>query len=84
MVARRRPDLVVLDLRMPDMDGFAVLHELRANPETSKIPVVVVTGDIDLNASEREKLKNIRILPKTDLNGDQYNHFLNEIKNELK
>ncbi|MFQ3645856.1 MAG: GAF domain-containing protein [Anaerolinea sp.] len=84
MVARRRPDLVVLDLRMPNMDGFAVLNELRANPETAKIPVMVVTGDINLNATEQEQLAHVRIVPKTQITNEQYNQFLNVIKNELK
>lgn len=39
-----RPDLVVLDLHMPCIDGLAVLSELRANSDTYGVPVVVVTG----------------------------------------
>jgi GAF domain-containing protein/DNA-binding response OmpR family regulator len=84
MVARRRPDLVVLDLRMPGMDGFEVLNELRANPETANIPVVIVTGDIDLRDDEQKLLENIRILHKTDISAEQYNGFITEIKNQLR
>jgi CheY-like chemotaxis protein len=40
---RRRPDVIVLDLKMPGMDGFAVLRELQALPATADIPVVVLT-----------------------------------------
>lgn len=38
------PNLIVLDLHMPCVDGLAVLSELRANSSTIDIPVVVVTG----------------------------------------
>ncbi len=40
-----RPQLILLDIVMPGMDGFAVLHALKANPETSSIPVIFLTGD---------------------------------------
>lgn len=46
------PALIVLDLMMPDMDGFQVIDILRANPEWRRIPVIVVTA-MDLSASER-------------------------------
>jgi CheY-like chemotaxis protein len=39
-----RPDLIVLDLKMPGMDGFEVLRQLKASPATSEIPVVVLTS----------------------------------------
>ena len=39
------PDLVLLDLHLPDMSGTALLDELRADPRTAPIPVVVVTAD---------------------------------------
>ena len=39
-----RPDMIFLDLTMPDMNGRDVLHRLKANPATSSIPVVVVTA----------------------------------------
>jgi CheY-like chemotaxis protein len=39
-----RPDVVVLDLMLPQIDGWAVLREFQARPSTRSIPVVVVTG----------------------------------------
>lgn len=83
MIARRRPSLVILDLRMPDMDGFAVLQELRNNPETAQIPVLIVTGDFDLNSTEQEQLENVRVLPKTDITPEEYNMFLKDVKAHL-
>jgi len=83
LVARRRPDLIILDLRMPEMDGFAVLQELRSNPETANIPVMVVTGEIDLNANEQELLSNIRVLHKTDISQEEYDQFIAGVRSEL-
>ncbi|HEU5154698.1 MAG TPA: response regulator, partial [Gemmatimonadales bacterium] len=48
-VDRHAPDVVVLDLNLPDMDGYAVLSQLRSRPATRKTPVIVLTakGDED-------------------------------------
>ncbi|UCC67718.1 MAG: response regulator [Armatimonadota bacterium] len=43
-VEAERPDLIVLDVMMPKMDGFEVLKRLQANPETREIPVVMLTA----------------------------------------
>lgn len=43
-IGRERPDLVVLDLLMPLMDGFEVLKRLRADPGTHDVPVIVLTA----------------------------------------
>jgi two-component system sensor histidine kinase/response regulator len=40
----QRPDMIVLDIQMPEMDGFETLRRLRANPETAKIPVIFLTA----------------------------------------
>lgn len=83
LVARRHPDLIILDLRMPDKDGFAVLDELRGNPETAKIPVLVVTGDLDLSNTEQEALEDIRVLPKTDISQEEYETFIDNVRSYL-
>jgi len=49
------PDLIILDLMMPEVDGFAVLENLKENEETRSIPVVVVTAK-ELSSEERERL----------------------------
>jgi type II secretory ATPase GspE/PulE/Tfp pilus assembly ATPase PilB-like protein/CheY-like chemotaxis protein len=48
-VDRHAPDVVVLDLNLPDMDGYSVLSQLRSRPATRKTPVIVLTakGDED-------------------------------------
>jgi two-component system, cell cycle response regulator len=51
--ARERPDLIVCDLQMPDADGFEVLRRLRADPATSRIPVVAVTAYAMVGDRER-------------------------------
>ncbi len=44
MVARQRPDLILLDIMMPKMSGFEVCKQLKSNPETRDIPIVMVTA----------------------------------------
>jgi DNA-binding response OmpR family regulator len=43
-VRREKPDLVLLDLMMPDMDGWEVYQQIKADPALREIPVVVVTA----------------------------------------
>ncbi len=54
-VDQDKPDLIILDLMMPDMDGIEVLEEVRKNPRTATIPVVFLTGISD-KAKMREAL----------------------------
>jgi CheY-like chemotaxis protein len=42
--AEKNPDVILLDLMMPEMDGRATLDKLRANPDTQGIPVILVTA----------------------------------------
>jgi threonine synthase len=58
LVRQRRPDLVVLDLMMPDLDGFAILDRLKADARTAQIPVVIVSAK-SLSAEEAERLERL-------------------------
>ncbi|HXZ89190.1 MAG TPA: response regulator [Candidatus Binataceae bacterium] len=50
-IAQERPvDIILLDLMMPDMDGFAVCRALKENPRTAEIPVIMITARDDLDA----------------------------------
>ena len=53
--AKNPPDLVVSDVMMPEMDGFAFLRTLRAKPEWGSIPVVVLTAK-DVDGEDRRRL----------------------------
>jgi DNA-binding response OmpR family regulator len=43
-VGARRPDLVILDVMLPNRSGFDILHDLRAAPETALLPVLMLTA----------------------------------------
>ena len=47
------PQLIIMDLNMPVMDGLEALNKLKGNPETAMIPVIILTARID-TASERQ------------------------------
>jgi signal transduction histidine kinase/CheY-like chemotaxis protein len=51
-----RPDLLLLDLVMPEIDGFTVVDELRSDPATAEIPIIVLTSKT-LTAGDKDRLK---------------------------
>lgn len=51
--ARLRPDLILLDIQLPVLDGYAVAGELRANPELAATPIVAVTSYAMVGDRER-------------------------------
>ena len=50
MIKQIKPDLVLLDVIMPDIDGYDVCKEIRRNPELASLPVIMLTG-LEDNAS---------------------------------
>lgn len=56
-IAERRPDVILLDLEMPVLDGFGVLDKLREDYETRSIPVIVLTAR-DVTPGERARLRD--------------------------
>jgi threonine synthase len=78
LVDRTHPDLVILDLMMPEMDGFAVLDVLRSKPETANIPVIVATAK-ELTVDEKSRLQGQ--IQSLMLKGDFLNdEFLEEVR----
>jgi CheY-like chemotaxis protein len=75
---RPLPTLILLDLMMPEMDGFEFMQELRRKPECSHIPVIVVTAK-DLSDEERRRLNGhvIQIIAK---GGHTTRELLDEIE----
>lgn len=49
-ISSKRPDVVVLDLLMPEMNGIEVLKRLRGNPSTAAVPIVMMSSDFDTEA----------------------------------
>ncbi len=71
-IARQRPDAIILDLMLPGMDGFEVVHRMSLNPEWRSIPVILLTAR-DLSHEERRALDigTARIIQKGNVSRDE-------------
>ena len=80
-LGKMRPDAIVLDLMMPEMDGFEFLAEMRNHPEWREIPVVVITA-LDLSEEDHRRLNGEveRVIQKS---GHQREHLLHEVSATL-
>ena len=53
MAAEVSPDLILLDIQLPEIDGYAVARELRSNPQLDDVPIVAVTSYAMVGDRER-------------------------------
>jgi threonine synthase len=82
LVTKELPDLVILDLMMPEMDGYAVIDALRSKPETTNIPVIVATAK-ELTVNEKSRLQGQ--IQSLMLKGDFLNdEFLEDVRSLIK
>jgi threonine synthase len=82
LVNREHPDIIILDLMMPEVDGFAVLETLRSQPETANIPVIVATAK-ELTVHEKSRLQGQiqALMQKGDFLNDD---FLDEVRSLIR
>jgi threonine synthase len=82
LVTKEHPDLVILDLMMPEVDGFAVLDALRSKPDTANIPVIVATAK-ELTVDEKARLQGQiqSLMQKGDFLNDE---FLEEVRSLIR
>ncbi|HEY9691445.1 MAG TPA: response regulator [Oculatellaceae cyanobacterium] len=64
LVQASPPDLILLDILMPDMDGYEVTQKIRQNPELPDIPIVLLTAHEELNAVEGLNLGTLNFIRK--------------------
>ena len=57
LIKKQKPDLVILDVMLPDIDGIDVLRMLKEDPETKTIPVIVSTAASDRVRQEKQFLE---------------------------
>ncbi|MDX2078600.1 MAG: response regulator [bacterium] len=55
LLTREIPNLIVMDVRMPDMDGYTLCQQVKSNPQTAHIPVIMITA-LELDDTEKQKI----------------------------
>ncbi|MFQ3617837.1 MAG: PAS domain S-box protein [Cyanobacteriota bacterium] len=79
-LSQQRPDLILLDLMMPEMDGFQFISAVRENPDWRSLPIVVVTA-LDLTPADRLRLNGYveQILQKGTYSRDELLHEVRDL-----
>ncbi len=82
LVQRMRPDLIVLDLNMPEMNGFEVVEALKQNEQTRSIPIIIASAQ-ELSPAEHEFLNNqVEVLLRKGIFTE--NELLEDVSRALK
>jgi CheY-like chemotaxis protein len=81
LALKKKPDLIILDLMMPDVDGFEVVSKLREDPAGAQIPILIYTAK-NVTSEDRERLQgNIQtIIQKGDFGKDRFLEMINNLQ----
>lgn len=81
LALKKKPDMIILDLMMPDVDGFEVVSKLRQDPAGSQIPILIYTAK-NITSEDRERLQgNIQsIIQKGDFGKDRFLEMINNLQ----
>jgi len=71
LARRDLPQLIILDVMMPDMDGWTALRRLRKTEKTKTIPVIMLTSNADLEAQEESSRSGATLLLAKPINAGQ-------------
>jgi CheY-like chemotaxis protein len=81
-ISRQRPEVILLDLLMPQMDGFAVIESLHQDPQYRNIPIIVLTAK--MLTSEEKRLLQQRVCKVFQKNGLERDILIAELRNVLQ
>jgi CheY-like chemotaxis protein/chromosome segregation ATPase len=81
MALKKKPDLIILDLMMPEVDGFDVVSRLKEDPAAAQIPILIYTAK-NITSEDRERLQgNIQsIIQKGDFGKDRFLEMINNLQ----
>ena len=81
LALKKKPDLIILDLMMPDVDGFEVVSKLKEDAAASQIPILIYTAK-NITSEDRERLQgNIQsIIQKGDFGKDRFLEMINNLQ----
>jgi len=81
-IEANRPDILLLDIIMPRLDGFGVIDRVRADPQTRDLPIIVISAK-DLTADEAQRLKKTvaSVMKKQGLQSEK---LVDEVNNILQ
>ncbi|MDQ6960758.1 MAG: response regulator, partial [Mariprofundaceae bacterium] len=74
----KKPDLIILDLMMPEVTGFDVVEALKASEETAHIPIIILTAKVITDADR--KALNGGVLKIVEKSGFNHGSFINEVR----
>lgn len=82
LIGKELPDLIILDLMMPEIDGFGVMDALQARPDTAQIPIIVITAK-ELTHDEKSRMNGHiqSLMQKGDFMSDE---LLDEVRALLR
>ena len=85
LISQKKPQAIILDLFMPDLDGFEIMERLKTSPDLREIPVLVISG-AELSETEKQKLDNLgkTMLQKGMLEQDKLFELLEKSLSRLK
>jgi CheY-like chemotaxis protein len=84
LMEREQPDLVILDLMLPGMDGFEVLEAMRQRPNLATMPVVVLTAKAQLGSAVGSKPMNVHAYLTKPVSAETLVHTVQEVLTEIQ